>query len=105
MSVAVFAIANQLKGLFYQLTFTISRLYVSKVHQMISFDATDGDLTNLMIKIGRIQLYLLVSAFGLFVVLGQSFIEFWAGKDYGEAYWLVVLMMTSLLVPLSQNID
>ncbi|MCT0011369.1 lipopolysaccharide biosynthesis protein [Weissella cibaria] len=104
MSVAVFAIANQLKGLFYQLTFTISRLYVSKVHQMISFDATDGDLTNLMIKIGRIQLYLLVSAFGLFVVLGQSFIEFWAGKDYGEAYWLVVLMMTSLLVPLSQNI-
>ncbi|WP_261720885.1 lipopolysaccharide biosynthesis protein [Weissella cibaria] len=104
MGVAIFAVANQIKNMFYQITFTISRMYVSKINRMVSSDATNEELTTIMIKIGRMQLFLLSTVFGLFVLIGKMFIDLWAGHNYGEAYWIVIIMMVPLIVPLSQNI-
>ena len=39
-----------------------------------------------------------------FTAFGQAFITLWAGKDYHDAYWVAILTMFPLCVPLIQNI-
>ena len=39
-----------------------------------------------------------------FTVFGPAFIKLWAGDDYHNAYWIAVLTMFPLCVPLIQNI-
>ena len=38
-----------------------------------------------------------------FAVFGQAFIHLWAGDEYADAYWIAVLTMFPLCIPLIQN--
>ncbi|MCC8015049.1 MAG: oligosaccharide flippase family protein, partial [Eubacterium sp.] len=55
-------------------------------------------------RVGRIQfiiLALILSGFGFF---GQPFINFWAGEGYENAYYVAMLLIVPVTVPLIQNL-
>lgn len=41
---------------------------------------------------------------GGFIVIGQYFINVWAGNDYNNAYYIVLLLIVPVTVPLIQNL-
>lgn len=41
--------------------------------------------------------------FGGFIVLGRFFVHIWAGDTNADAYWLAVIMVFPVMIPLTQN--
>lgn len=102
--VATFAIAIQIKNLFFMMSTSLSNVFIPQVNELVSQNKGEGVLTSLMIKIGRIQMAVLLFILGGFIVIGPYFIHLWAGDRNSLAYWLVILMVLPSIIPLSQNI-
>nr|SFZ89082.1 O-antigen flippase Wzx [Loigolactobacillus rennini] len=102
--VATFAIAVQVKNMFYMLSSSLSNVFIPRVNELVSSGQDKNVLTDLMIKVGRIQMTLLLFVMGGFIVVGQYFIRIWAGSANAEAYLLIILMTLPVIVPLSQNV-
>lgn len=102
--VAIFAIAIQIKNLFFMLSTSLSNVFIPKVNELVSEKKGTQVLTNLMIKIGRIQMAVLLFVLGGFIVVGEYFIHLWAGDKNSLAYWLVIVMVLPSVIPLSQNL-
>lgn len=102
--VAVFAVAVQIRTVFVSLSTTLSNVFVPHVNKLVVDYESDGILTAILVRVGRYQMMLLSWVFGGFLVLGRYFITVWAGKAFINAYWMLLIMIPPLLVPLSQNI-
>ena len=72
--------------------------------KMVASKATNKEITNEFIKVGRIQ-YLLIflMASGL-VLFGKKFINIWAGAGYEDSYYIAIILILPLCVPLIQNL-
>lgn len=101
--VAIYAIAIQLRSLFFQLSLALSGIFIPRINELVSLNG-DSDIQTLMTKIGRIQLAVLTLIYGGFLLTGQEFIRLWAGERMELAYYMVVVMVLPALVPLSQTL-
>lgn len=61
-------------------------------------------LSNVMIKIGKIQVLVLSFFIGGFILLGKYFLLLWLGRGFELAYYLLISIIFPLMIPLSQNI-
>ncbi|WP_143461886.1 lipopolysaccharide biosynthesis protein [Levilactobacillus enshiensis] len=102
--VATFSIAILIKNMFYYFSNALSSMFIPRVNELVNHDSDMSVLTDLMIRLGRIQMSVLCFILGGFVVVGQYFINVWAGHINSQAYLLVLLMVIPALVPFSQNI-
>ena len=57
-----------------------------------------------MIKVGRMQFYILSLVSSGFIFFGRYFISIWAGKDFLEAYAVVLLLIIPGTISLCQSI-
>jgi len=102
--VATFAIAIQIKNMFFMLSTSLSSVFVPRVNELANLSKDKKDLAQLMVKVGRIQMSILFFVLGGFIVVGPYFIQVWAGSENLTAYILVILMVLPSVIPLSQNI-
>lgn len=102
--VATFAIAIQIKNMFFMLSTSLSGIFVPKVNAMVNENYGTEELTDIMIKVGRIQMSLLFFVLGGFIAIGKFFVKIWAGDENIEAYYLIILMVLPSIIPLSQNL-
>lgn len=56
-----------------------------------------------MVKYGRLQFIILSFILSGFIVFGYQFISAWAGERYIHAYYIVLIIMIPLTIPLTQN--
>ncbi|MGS4786414.1 lipopolysaccharide biosynthesis protein [Streptococcus sp. P25B114] len=103
-SVAVYNIGYNLQTYFVQISTTISTLYIPRVHKMEEARVSNSEFSDLFIKLGRIQFMLLFFVVSLFLFVGKFFIKIWAGEDFADAYFVALLLMFPILIPLIQNI-
>lgn len=103
VAVAIFAIAASLRSVFYSLSTTISSMFVPLINKIVAERDDNDELTKLMTRVGRYQALAWWWVLGGFIVVGQWFINVWAGPDYGQAYWLTIAMVVPATVPLIQN--
>ncbi|WCG36002.1 lipopolysaccharide biosynthesis protein [Companilactobacillus farciminis] len=102
--VATFAIAVQVKNMFFMLSTSLSNVFVPRVNKLVNLEKGTDVLTDLMIKVGRIQMALLFFVLGGFIVVGKFFVQLWAGNENIEAYYLVIIMVLPSIIPLCQNV-
>lgn len=102
--VATFAIAIQIKNMFVMLSTSLSSIFVPLANELVSSHERKERLTELMVKIGRIQMSILFFILGGFVVVGKYFVNLWAGPQNSDAYSLVIVMVLPSIIPLAQNI-
>ncbi|MCB5954623.1 lipopolysaccharide biosynthesis protein [Enterococcus sp. CWB-B31] len=104
-SVAIFAVANQIKLIFMSMSTSFSSVFIPQINKIVSEENDNNkQLTNVMTKVGRFQAVILLYIFGGFILLGQYFVEIWAGKGYVESFYAAILMIVPLFVPLIQNV-
>ena len=104
VAVAVYSIGYQLNTYIQQIPGIISSVFFPRVTARITRGASMDDMTNLLIRVGRIQCFfvmLLVSGFSLF---GQEFIYMWAGNEYRISYWIVLVLIIPAAIPNMQSI-
>ncbi|ENZ5663383.1 lipopolysaccharide biosynthesis protein [Enterococcus hirae] len=102
--VSIYGVANQIKNVFISISTAISGIYVPLVYQIGFNDPKNSQLSLLMTRIGRYQFLIIGYIFGGFIVFGKYFINIWVGKNYQSAYFLGILLVIPLLIPLIQNI-
>ena len=103
-TVAVFAIALKIKNVFISISGIIANVYVPLVNRIVAKSNDNAELTRIMTKVGRYQMMLQCWVLGGFVVLGQWFVNTWAGLEYAPAYLIVIIMIFPNLVPFCQNV-
>ena len=102
-AVAVYNIGSTFNGMMTNISTAFSGVLTPKVTVMITKDASPGQLTELFIRVGRLQYLVIALALSGFIVFGREFIFLWAGPDYGEAYYIALVTLIPLSVPLIQN--
>lgn len=102
-AVAVYNVASTFNTYVMQISATISGVLMPKVTTMLTKNDTKEQLSELFIRVGRLQFIVVSFIVSAFISFGKPFILLWAGSDYGEAYTVALLVMLPYTIPLIQN--
>lgn len=103
IAVTIYVVGNNFSAVFQQFSTAISGVFLPKATKMVVNGADNKELTNFMIKVGRIQAIIIVYIYLAFILLGNKFIELMYGEGYFEAWTSAVFVMTGLIMPLAEN--
>ena len=103
-AVAVYSISSLIYMNYMALSTAISGVYLPHVTEIVAKNEPVKKLSDLFIKIGRYQYYLLALVASGFIIFGRDFINIWAGNDFEEAYWITLLIIVPFTIDLIQNI-
>ena len=104
LAVSVYSIAATLNNLFKNLSTAISGVFLPKMSKLVSNKVSMDKLTDEMIKVGRIQNYIIFLMCSGLILFGKEFIIIWAGKGFEASYYVALLLIVPVCVPLIQNI-
>lgn len=102
-AVAIFAVAIQLQHMYMTLATAITGVFLPKVTGMVATGNNTKEISNLFIRIGRIQYIAIGLILSGFIVFGKPFIHLWAGEEYTNAYYVTLLFFICMLPDLIQN--
>ena len=104
IAVSIYSTASTLNTLFINLSTAISSVMLPKISKMVAKNASTDELTDEFIKVGRIQyLIIFLMASGL-VLFGKEFIITWVGKSFETSYYVALILILPLCIPLIQNL-
>ncbi len=101
--IAIFALGMSLEGMVYTLSSALNGLFLPTVSRMVVNQKKD-EILKLMIRVGRIQMYIIALIFSGFLVFGHSFLHLWVGDEFSAAYWVLLFLIVSNLVSLTQSV-
>lgn len=104
VAVSIYSIAATLNQLFINLSTAISGVLLPKMSKMIANNASSNQLTDEMIKVGRIQNYVIFLMCSGLILFGKQFINLWVGDGFEESYYVALLLIVPVCFPLIQNI-
>lgn len=102
-AVAVFALGVTLIQMYIMFSGGISGVLLPRITGMISRNCSDKEISDIFIRVGRLQFIILSIVLGSFVIFGKEFISMWAGPGYESVYTIALIFFSSTLVPLVQN--
>ena len=101
--VAVYSIGYTFPNMLFSLAQVTPGLFMPRANEMVFKGNSDEELTNLVIKVGRIQCFIVALFCSGFIALGRQFLDWYVGPDYWEAYWVAVIIMIPNCIPLVQS--
>ena len=102
--VAIYAIAFQISYNYSTLSTVVSGVFLPRVTEMVTQDASRRQLSDLFITVGRLQFLLLSCVMTGFIVFGRPFIALWAGAGFEQAYLMTLLLIIPFTVEFIQNL-
>ncbi len=103
-AVAIYSLGAQINSMYIMLSTSISSVFVPKVNRIVAETSDDSRLSVLFNSVGRIQFIILSLVMTGFIFLGQPFMRFWGGKEYGDSYYVALWLIIPVTVPLIQNL-
>ena len=107
-AVAIYGVASQLNSMYINMSISVSSVFTPKIHKIVNSDESQAEkektLTELFIKVGRVQYAILMLVLTGFIFFGQYFVKKWAGTDYGTSYYIALLLMVPSTISLCQNL-
>lgn len=104
VGVAIYNVGTTFSSLTTTLTIGVSSLLNPKTNKMVFGGASNDELTDLAIRVGRIQGYIVTLIITGFIAFGQPFIAWYAGDKYRESYWVAICLMIPSIIPLMQSV-
>ena len=101
--ISVFSVGRNLEGMVYTISAALNGLFLPMVSRMVQSGDRKG-IMDLMIRVGRIQLYIILLVFSGFVVFGQPFIRLWVGETFNVSYYVFLLLVFVNILSLSMQI-
>jgi O-antigen/teichoic acid export membrane protein len=101
--IAILGIAFSLEGFFFLLANAINGLFLPKVSKLI-VDRKSDEINKLMIRVGRVQIFLTGLIFIGLISFGRHFINIWVGEKFHIVYICSIILILPSFVSLAQNI-
>lgn len=102
--VAVYGVAMTIFNAYMSLSTVITGVFLPRVTTLVAQDASSRELSELFVRIGRLQYLLLSCVLSGFAVFGRQFVSIWAGEGYEDVYLITLLLIVPFTVDLIQNI-
>lgn len=104
--VAVYSVGAQLNIYFMSLATMLTNVFVPRVHRLVASGRPDKEISDLFIKVGRIQFMLMSFIIIGFIAIGEGFMRFYASEDYVSqgAFIIALMLMIPTIVPSIQNL-
>lgn len=103
-AIAIYGIAVQINHYYLNFSSSIGSFFFPRIVSMSVKEADDKQLSDLFIKVGRVQLFIIALICSGFIAYGRDFIALWTGEEYSAAYYIIVIMMLPTLISRSQSL-
>jgi len=101
--IAIYAIGVTFNKYFTSFATALSRVMTPEIIRQVDQGANAAVLTDLMIRISRVQaIFLLLILSGL-AVFGQRFLVLWLGQQFAPAYWIMLAILVPFTFELTGN--
>ncbi|NER15585.1 lipopolysaccharide biosynthesis protein [Spongiivirga citrea] len=105
---AIYGIGITLGTYYGAFSTAISSVFLPRATQMAVDKASGEELTDMMIKIGRISFIVLMYVLGAFLFYGEQFVFLWVGGELGvegsyQAWLIAMMIMLAYTLPLVQG--
>lgn len=104
VAIAVYAVAVQLLNMYMLCSTAITGVLLPKVTAMVVKGNNEKEISDLFIKVGRIQYIIVVFILSSFIVFGKPFIKLWAGSNYVDSYYVCLFFFIPFTIDLIQNL-
>lgn len=101
-SIAILGIAITLEGYTYTFANAMNGIFLPKVSRIIYKE--DSNVLPLMVKVARLQIYIIGLIVLGIVCFGYDFIILWVGEGFSDSYLCTILVILPSLVQLPQEI-
>ena len=102
--VAVYHVGTVFSGAVLTIAVGLSGLLSPRTNKLVFEGASNSQLTDFAIRIGRMQALLISLIVAGFIVFGRPFIHYYVGDSYSESYWVALLIMIPTMIPLMQSV-
>lgn len=105
-AVAIYSVGASINTMFVSFSTTVSSVFAPKINMIVSKneETVNLELTDLFIRVGRIQWFLVSLILSGFVFFGRFFIYKWAGEGYGNSFWVALLLISPMIIPSCQTL-
>lgn len=101
--VAVYSVGTVFSGMALSIAAGVSAVLMPRTTKMVFEGATSHELTDFAIKVGRLQVYLISTICACFFLFGRPFLHFYVGEEYAISFWIALVVMVPLCIPLAQS--
>lgn len=102
--VSVFAIVAAIEGYVLTIARAMNGIFLPKVMKHVVADSDKEILTSMMIKVGRVQLYIVGMIVFLLFAFGRDFIRLWVGESFDTAYLGLLFVLSPCIFHLTMGI-
>lgn len=104
-AIAIYSVGAQINNIFMQITDMLASILAPRVNSIVAYEREPmPHLNALFTQVGRLQALIVFAVISGFLVFGKEFISLWAGEDYGEAYYVTLLLIIPMAAPLCQTL-
>lgn len=104
IQINTYAYGMTIPNYYIMISTVLATMFLPTITKIISEKDSKTKLTDLMIRVGRIQLIVIGLILVGFLLIGHNFIGLWLGERYSEAFIVAISVMIAMTVPLVQNI-
>lgn len=97
-AIAIYSIGTTISTLFFSLSIIVSDVIMPGIVAQVTKNSSNDELTDSMIRIGRIKLIILALPVIGFIFLGKEFIILWVGQKYILAYTIAILVIIPSMI-------
>lgn len=105
ISIALYSVGAQINNIYIQITDMLATVVAPRVNIIAANEKNPlPKLSALWIKVGRMQAMMILAIISGFVIFGREFIVLWAGQEYSSAYYIALLLIVPVSIPLCQTL-
>ncbi len=101
--VTMYSSALLIYSTYNSLVSVMASFFLPKATRLVTKNATGEELTDFVIKPGRYQAIIAVAVVFGFALCGKDFINIWIGERYWQAYYVTLMLMVPITIPLVEN--
>lgn len=104
--VAVYNVAFSIYGYVYSAISVFGGLMLPRITNSIYGGSKDSgrELTDIMIKVGRIQMLMIGAFVSIYAILGRQFIHIWVGEDYDGAFIVSLFIIIPIVIAETESV-
>ena len=103
-AVAIYALAIQLKSLFTSFSTALNSVLLPKMTALASKEGSEKEISDLFIRISRLQYFVMSFILVGFIIFGKEFITLWGGAEYVQTYYISLIILIPFSIDLISNV-